>query len=197
MEKTMNALITEYCENQIFTQLKIEDMPKSPVEFFNCQFNNCNFERMNFSDYVFDRCIFNGSNLALANVTNAKLMNVVFNDCKVEGVRFDQCDPFILEVYFDRCLLRNCSFSDLNMKKCKFENSQILESDFYKTKLMEASFQGSVLSRTVFAECDLTKADFQEATDFIIDPTINRLKKAVFSSNELAGLLRHLDLVIK
>lgn len=187
----------DYYENETFLQLRTEEMPKHPIEFFNCQFNNCNFERMDFSNYVFDRCVFNGSNLALANVTNGKLMNVVFNDCKVEGVRFDLCDRFILEINFDRCLLRNCSFTDLNLKKCRFENSQILESDFYKSKLMEASFQGSVLSKTVFAECDLTKADFQDASDFIIDPTINKLKKAVFSSNELAGLLRHLDLVIK
>ncbi len=197
MSDLIKDLMNDYCENQVFTQLKTEEMPDSPVEFFNCQFNNCNFERMDFSNYIFDRCIFNGSNLALALVTNAKLMNVTFNDCKVEGVRFDLCDPFILEVYFDRCLLRNCSFSDLNMKKCRFENSHILESDFYKTKLMEASFRGSVLSKTIFAECDLTKADFEDVSDFIINPSINKLKKAVFSSNELAGLLRHLDLVIK
>lgn len=197
MTEHKNHISSNYCENQIFTQLRTEEMPEHPVEFFNCQFNNCNFERMNFSNYIFDRCVFNGSNLALANVTNGKLMNVVFNECKVEGVRFDLCDPFILEIYFERCLLRNCSFTDLNLKKCKFENSQILESDFYKSKLMEASFQGSVLSKTVFAECDLTKADFQDASDFIIDPTINKLKKAIFSSNELAGLLRHLDLVIR
>lgn len=197
MPENQRDIREDYYENETFSQLRTEEMPSHSVEFFNCQFNNCNFERMNFSEYIFDRCVFNGSNLALANVTNAKLMNVVFKDCKVEGVRFDACDPFILEIYFERCLLRNCSFTDLNLKKCKFEHSQVLESDFYKTKLMEASFQGSVLSKTVFAECDLTKADFQDASDFIIDPTLNKVKKAIFSSNELAGLLRHLDLVIK
>ena len=67
-----------------------------------------------------------------------------------------------------------------------------MESD-----LSEAMFDNCNLRHAVFIVTTAHKTDFSTSYDFIIDPEKNKLKRAIFSSDNLAGLLKKYDLVIK
>ena len=97
----------------------------------------------------------------------------------------------------EECLIRNCNFTDLNLKKRVFCKNQILECDFYNTELSESDFSETTLTDTVFENCNLTKANFSDAKDYQIRPSINKIKKAIFTMPEAVTLLKELDIVIK
>ena len=53
------------------------------------------------------------------------------------------------------------------------------------------------LGRTQFSRCDLQKVDFREATDYLIDPTVNRMQGARFSFPDVVALLSGFGLKIE
>lgn len=182
---------------ETYTQLKTTDLPSFPVEFANCTFENCDFQGADLSSYIFDNCTFKGCNLSLVKLHKTKLLKIILEESKAEGLRFEHCDTFAMSLHVKNCLLRSCTFAELNLSKVQFENANIIDCDFYQTKLMEASFTGCVLTGTMFNSCDLSKANFLDAIDYTIDPTQNQVKQAKFSSEGLAGLLRHLNIIIR
>ena len=70
-----------------------------------------------------------------------------------------------------------------------FNICKLIEVDFTEAVLNGAIFDNCDLSRAIFAQTDLEKADFTTALNFNIDPEQNRIKKARFSKDGLAGLL--------
>ncbi len=97
---------------------------------------------------------------------------------------------------FKNCLLQYCNFSDLNMKNSSFKGSKLKDSHFTNTILKSADLSDVDLSRTLFHNCGLCNADFSSATQYVIDPRTNKIKKAKFSFPEAAGLLRAFDITI-
>jgi uncharacterized protein YjbI with pentapeptide repeats len=69
--------------------------------------------------------------------------------------------------------------------------------DFMGSDLTEVLFDHCNLRRAVFIDTNLEKADFYSSYDFVLDPEKNKLKKAIFSTEGLKGLLSKYDLVIK
>jgi uncharacterized protein YjbI with pentapeptide repeats len=69
--------------------------------------------------------------------------------------------------------------------------------DFMASDLTEVVFDNCNLRHAVFIDTIANKADFSTSYDFIIDPEKNKLKRAVFSTENLAGLLKKYDLIIK
>ena len=63
--------------------------------------------------------------------------------------------------------------------------------------LTEALFDNCNLRRAVFIDTNLQKTDFYSSYDFIIDPEKNKMKRAIFSTEGLKGLLAKYDLIIK
>jgi len=61
--------------------------------------------------------------------------------------------------------------------------------DFAETDLSMAIFKNSDLLNTSFMRTNLEKADFRSAFNYSIDPELNKIKKAKFSSDGLSGLL--------
>ena len=61
----------------------------------------------------------------------------------------------------------------------------------------EVLFDNCNLRRAVFVDTKLEKADFYTSYEYIIDPEKNKLKKAVFSSDGLKGLLTKYDIIVK
>ncbi|MCB0802799.1 MAG: pentapeptide repeat-containing protein, partial [Flavobacteriales bacterium] len=53
------------------------------------------------------------------------------------------------------------------------------------------------LSGAVFEHCDLQKADFRTAQNFIFDLNRNKVKGAKFSRENLMGLLIHYNIEIE
>jgi uncharacterized protein YjbI with pentapeptide repeats len=62
--------------------------------------------------------------------------------------------------------------------------------------LSQATFNNCDLSRAVFEHSNLEKADLRNAHGYIIDPSINRIKKAKFSMTGVMGLLVKYDIEV-
>jgi uncharacterized protein YjbI with pentapeptide repeats len=69
--------------------------------------------------------------------------------------------------------------------------------DFMESDLTEVLFDNCNLRRAVFMDTIANKADFSTSYDYTIDPEKNKLKKAVFSTDGLKGLLEKYNIVVK
>jgi uncharacterized protein YjbI with pentapeptide repeats len=83
------------------------------------------------------------------------------------------------------------------MKAAKFSNCNLKEADFTETDLTNAVFDACDLSGAIFENTILEKADLRTATNFSIDPELNRIKKAKFSMTGALGLLNKYNIDIQ
>jgi uncharacterized protein YjbI with pentapeptide repeats len=112
------------------------------------------------------------------------------------GLRFDQCHAFALSFNFDSCILHDASFFRLKLKKTTFRNCQLRHADFAECDLTAALFDACDLQDAIFENTILEKADLTTSFHYIIDPEVNRIRKAAFSQNGLRGLLMKYDITI-
>ena len=63
--------------------------------------------------------------------------------------------------------------------------------------LQECDFTYTTLTKSVFLDCNLSKADFSYAKEYDINPQVNNLKKAIFTVPDAAMLIKYFDIVIK
>jgi fluoroquinolone resistance protein len=75
------------------------------------------------------------------------------------------------------------------MPKTTFMKSSLKETSFAQAILTGSKFEQCDLLGTMFNRTDLSSVNFATSYNYTIDPEINTLKKAVFSSEGLAGLL--------
>ena len=166
-------------------------------EYENCDFNYCNFADCDLSDYRFVNCRFKDCNFSLAKLYNTMFQDVKFLDCKMVGLQFDMCNEFGISFSFEGCGLNHSCFYRMNLKRIVFKNSQLQEVDFVEADLSNAVFQNCDLSGAVFDRTLLEKADFRTSYNYTLDPEVNRIKKAKFSSKEVLGLLEKYDIEIE
>ncbi len=77
----------------------------------------------------------------------------------------------------------------LRLKNTLFADSQLQEVEFIETDLTNASFKNCDLYKSVFEKTRLENADLRTAWRFSIDPEINFIQKAHFSTQNVVGLL--------
>lgn len=160
--------------------------------FNHCDFSQCLFVAVTFIDCTFNDCIFSG-----AKINYVALRTVFFNRCKIEDVNFAMCDKLIFEVHFKECVLDFSKFYTLKIKGTTFVDCSIVAVDFMSADLTEVVFDNCDLYRSEFGKANANKANFKTSYNYTIDPTKTKIKKAVFSLNEVKGLLFKHELVIK
>lgn len=79
----------------------------------------------------------------------------------------------------------------------QFTNCSMVSVDFMESDLTEALFDNCNLRLAVFSDTDLTKADLYSSHNFSIHPVKNKIKKAIFSNENIKGLLDHFEVIIK
>lgn len=166
-------------------------------EYENCLFIQCDFANFSFKEFKFIDCRFQDCNLSLVNFNLCFLQNVEFINTKMIGSDFSNAKDFGLSIRFENCLLNQSNFYKKDLQKTLFKNCQIQEADFSETNLSEAKFIESDLQNSIFDQTNLEKTDLETAYNLSINPTINKLKKTIFSQENSAGLLHHLDIIIK
>jgi fluoroquinolone resistance protein len=171
-------------EKQAFANLQI-----TGKEFQSCMFKNCDFSNSRFLNNKFLDCTFEGCNLSLMKLESSTLSSARFNNCKILGVIFSECQNFLFSVEFESCILDYSSFFGKKMIKTGFSQSSLKEVNFTQTNLSGSVFDQCDLLGTIFSGTDLTAANFTTAFNYIIDPELNNIKKASFSTNGIAGLL--------
>ena len=163
----------------------------------DCVFKNCNFENANLSDLEFQDCIFQDCNLSNVKLANTAFKEVDFIACKMMGLIFHDCNPFLLSFGFNKCQLNYSSFYKLNISATIFMYCELQEVDFTACNLSKSKFEESNLLGSVFDASDLKEADFRTAYNFIINPNNNKIQKAKFSINGLPGLLNQYPIEIE
>jgi uncharacterized protein YjbI with pentapeptide repeats len=178
-------------ENQNYRGLALET-----GDYENCIFANCDFSDAILSDITFIDCEFSGCNLSLTQLIQTSFRDTRFIQCKMIGLHFKDCSPFMISLRFRDCIMELCSFDGLMLKNCPFKNCRVIEADFTEADLTNASFLSCDLDRTIFRNTILESADFSTSFNYIIDPDANKLKKTRFSSAGLPGLLGKYDIEI-
>lgn len=182
-------------ENETFENVEWrEDL--EDVEFYQCVFRNSSFQFSRFLGCAFDRCEFVQCNLSLVKVMNTSFLDAAFTDCKMIGVAWSTVGGF-LSASYDRCILNNNIFSDMNLTKFQFRSCSFVEASFHNTKLAHSVFDDCDLSGCRFSQTDLSHADFTTARNYYVNATENRLHKTRFSLPEAVSLLGNLDIVLE
>lgn len=189
--------MSNYIEDKTFEKIDGTKMPIDIAEYEHCDFINCNFSEANLSGAVFSSCKFKDCNLSMAVLAKTSFRNVQFVNCKMLGLRFENCNDFLFEIHVDSCTLNLSSFYKLKLKKMRLKNSSLHEVDFSEVDLSASIFDNCDLLNATFDKSILEKADFRTAYNYIIDPESNRIKKAKFSRNGIAGLLNKYDIEIE
>jgi uncharacterized protein YjbI with pentapeptide repeats len=184
-------------EEQKFTGVDFSNRKTYDTEYDNCIFQNCDFSNSDFSDNDFVDCQFENCNFALTKFAGSGLKSVHFADCKLVGINFDVCSDFLFSVGFKNCVLDYSSFYSKKLKKTKFVACSLREVDFTSADLSETVFERCDLTMAIFSQTNLEKADFTTAFNYQIDPEQNRMKKARFSPEGIAGLLVKYKIVIE
>jgi fluoroquinolone resistance protein len=113
------------------------------------------------------------------------------------GINFSDCNDSLFTVKFTGCILDYCSFAKKKLMKTTFINSSVKNVDFSECDLTKSVFSNTDLMNSVFNRTILKEVDFLTASNYIIDPELNNIRKAKFSLNGIAGLLYKYDISIE
>lgn len=166
-------------------------------EFEDCSFKNCDFSNSDFSNNTFMNCEFIGCNLSMTQLIGTSLKKVFFKNCKLLGIQFHACNDFLFEVEFQDATLDYSSFAHKKMPKTKFNSCSLKEVSFVGTTLSNSVFENCNLERALFNNTPLGGVDFRTAFNYTIDPELNLIKKAKFSTQGIMGLLTKYDIKIE
>mgnify|MGYP000946966805 FL=1 len=93
-------------------------------EYDGCTFIGCNFSNVHVSPIDFVSCAFINCNFSNSIVANSAFKSVKFIECKIIGVKFYECDSFLLALYFEKCQLNLSSFYQLNIPNTSWRNQK-------------------------------------------------------------------------
>ncbi|MBC8985028.1 pentapeptide repeat-containing protein [Pedobacter sp. N36a] len=183
-------------EDKTFTAINYAEKRLENREFIRCEFVNCDFSKSDLSRNDFMDCQFKQCNFSLTVVRGTGFKDVTFSGCKVLGIDFSKCNKFLFSFEFEQCHLDYSTFYGTKLRKTKFTDCSLKETDFEEADLTSSTFHNCDLSGATFVRSILEKADFRTARNFSLDPAVNKVKQAKFSSMNLAGLLYQYNLDI-
>ena len=193
----MEILSKKDWDSHTFQKIQLAGADLSSMNFEDCDFKDCEFMDCNLRNVSFDNCSFHNCNISNSNLHRSKMGEVLFTDCKLVGMDFSICKKLLFSMKLENCNLLMCNFSGLKLDEMSFSASVLKDSDFYEASLSGSDFSRCDLLGTLFENCDLEKADFRLATNYAIDPTKNKVKKAKFSMPEVLSFLAPLELDIE
>lgn len=178
-----------------FSDLKLEKEKVFEIEFENCEFINSSFLETQFSNCKFIDCHFLNCLLSAPNLTNSSLVNTTFTNTKAIGIDWTKALRIETVNFFDS-QINYSNFRQVDLTFSKFENCEAFEVDFTESNLTNSSLVGTDFKQAVFNKTNLSRANFQSATNYYIDIKNNTLKKAQFSLPEAINLLSSLDITL-
>lgn len=190
-------MITNYIDTKSFIGTDFSAARLPIGEYDQCTFTKCNFENSDISNCVFIDCEFEACNLSNSSTKHTSFQEVRFKECKVIGVKFNQCNDFLLALNFNNCQLNLSSFYKLKLIGTQFNLCKLHEVDFTESNLDNSNFDHSDLLKALFDTTNLEKSDFRLAYNYTINPDQNKLKGAKFSRKGIEGLLQRHSIIIE
>ncbi|MFB0842076.1 pentapeptide repeat-containing protein [Paenibacillus oleatilyticus] len=95
---------------------------------------------------------------------------------------------------FEECTLSHSTFIGLTLPKSIITKCTVKNVDFREADLTEANMSYTDFSESLFDRTNLTAADFSFATNYMIDPGLNPIRKAKFTLPEAISLLYCMDI---
>lgn len=182
-------------ENETITGDDFSDIDEiANVEFIDCTIEKVNLFEKKLTDCIFTNCTFSNVNMAMSKLPGTQMNKARFENCKIMGIDFSQCRNFLFEVSFYSCILDFSSFENMKMQNTEFIDCSMKGVDLVGTNLEKSKFMNCNLEDAIFIRTNLKEADLSTAYNFIIPPTQNFLKKAIFSESNLSGLLHEFDI---
>ncbi len=166
-------------------------------EYDGCTFIGCDFSNVHASNIGFVYCEFINCNFSNTIVANSAFKSVKFIECKIIGVKFYECDSFLLALHFEKCQLNLSSFYQLKIPNTNFLNCNLQEIDFSETTLSKATFDNCDLKNAIFDRTNIENANFITSFNFEINPSKNKIKKANFSQTNVIGLLTAFNIIVE
>jgi fluoroquinolone resistance protein len=199
----MGYFSQNYFDGQTFWEIVYDSQQIENVTFHDCSFRNCSFRETTFMACKFQSCVFKKCDLSLVKVDNSMFTNTLYEDSKVIGVNWvkaswgkTEIHQLLKSIDFIGCVLNYSTFMELNLEKMILSKCIVKEVDFSETNLKQAKCTFSDFSGSHFRHTNLSEADFTGATNYIIKPHLNTLKKTKFSLPEAMSLLFNLDIEI-
>ncbi|MBE7652924.1 pentapeptide repeat-containing protein [Tenacibaculum finnmarkense] len=190
-------MMDDFFDSETFSKIDFSKIKIKKGEYDSCTFSNCNFENVHLSNIQFLECEFIDCNFSNTIVTNTAFKEVSFIKCKMIGVKFNECNLFLLQFRFTDCQLTFSSFYQLKIPKTLFVNCNLEEVDFTEATLTNAKFDTCDLKKAIFEDTILEKSDFKTAFNFSINPENNKLKGAKFSKENVIGLLHKYNIFVE
>lgn len=84
----------EYITEKKYEKLNFKIRPLIKGEFEACYFSDCDFSEAELSEVIYTDCEFVRCNLSMAKLYRTSFRDVKFNDCKMLGLHFEECNEF-------------------------------------------------------------------------------------------------------
>lgn len=178
-----------FIEDKSFTAINFTEEKLQKAEYENCNFKNCNFSDINLTDFIFAECNFEDCDFSNANILNTTFRDIKFHNSKLIGLRFEDCNKFLLSMKFISCQINYSSFYALQQKNSFFDDCKLIEVDFSNSDFSKSIFRNCDLSGAIFSNTNLEKTDFRSSKNYSINPEANKIKGAKFSLDAIVGLL--------
>ena len=184
----------------VFCGLDLKKKTVTAGHFHNCVFRNCDLTGAVLRSCKFQDCRFESCNLSLVKLTGSLFSGTSFKDSKLVGINWTEAAwPGIklsCPVQFLNCLLNDSTFLGLSLGGIRISRCLARETDFRETDLSKADLTHTDFSGALFGNTDLTGADLDQARNYAIRISENRVKGAKFSMPEAMALLYCLDIKI-
>ncbi|MCP3773304.1 pentapeptide repeat-containing protein [Paenibacillus sp. MZ04-78.2] len=190
--------IEEEYYDEHFLEAQYSQKEVTSVRFYDCTFTKCDFSETVFKDCKFSGCTFENCNLSLIQVLDSDFSQVSFTHSKLIGINWSEMTPprkigsGLLR--FEECTLSHSTFIGLTLPKCVITRCTAKNVDFREADLTEANMSSTDFSESLFDRTNLTAADFSFATNYMIDPGLNPIRKAKFTLPEAISLLNCMDI---
>lgn len=185
-----------YTADQTFKDLDYSQATLREQEYEHCTFRNCTFAKTQFYDSHFLDTEFIDCDLSNAHLGQSLFQQVVFTNCKMLGLPFEECNTINFSVIFNHCQLNHASFYQMPLNRCRFNECQLQGADFTEATLKDTNLHHCDLRDARFDHTNLEKADLSHSFNYAIDPVNNRVKGTRFSFPEVLGLLHAFDIII-
>ena len=184
-------------EEEKFDGIDFSEEKLKGEKYDECIFLNCNFSNVHLTEKTFVDCVFEGCDFSNCTFGNTGFREVQFKTCKMLGLHFEDCNPFLLAFEFKDCQLDYSSFCGMKIPKTKFKGCRLLEVDFTDCDLQESVFENCDLTKITFVNTLLQSTDFRTSYGFSFDPSQNHVSKAKFSKHNITGLLTKFNIEIE